>query len=266
MRSPRLRVKVLWPFQTRREAIPLSDDSGSSEWVERAETILRKLREIEHASITTDGDEIKEVHIVACTKRRPKQIVRDVESALGAVLKKHVDHRVISVVILEDDTPIDKAEAAPKKVEARVAPREASVPTQQARSAGPTPRPAPSPVRAETGAITEDRIRFISANLFVSGLRTQAQVELSWRGVTRLGSATGASTRDNAERLVATAAVQALLPFLGEGRALALQEVVLVSLGATLAETTRDEIAARVEEVRNLTHVPIVPLWQGEKR
>jgi hypothetical protein len=79
--------------------------------------------------------------------------------------------------------------------------------------------------------VADARIRFVSANLFVSGLRTQAQVELAWRGVTRLGSATGASTRDNAERLVATATINALQPYLGDANALALQEVALVSLG-----------------------------------
>ncbi len=198
-----------------------------------AEAILRQLREIEHAAITTDGDEIREVHVVARTARRPKQIVRDVESALAAYLKRSVDHRVISVVLVEG-APVRRA--APDRVE--VAPLAASPPVE-----GASREPLLRRLEGEGGGGREpargagrevpvaDRIRFVSANLFVTGLRTQAQVELSWKGATRLGSATGASSRANAERLVAQAALQALQPFLGEQRALALEDVAVVRPG-----------------------------------
>jgi hypothetical protein len=94
-------------------------------------------------------------------------------------------------------------------------------PEREAPAAAPAPRPA------STGR----RVRFVSANLLVAGLRTQAQVELTWRGATRLGSATGPSARENAERLVAAATLQALQPFLGEERSLAVQDVTRVRLG-----------------------------------
>jgi hypothetical protein len=198
--------------------------------VEHAEEILRQLKEIEHASITTDGDEITEVHVVARTARRPKQIVRDVESALNAAVKRRIDHRVISVVIVEGEIP---ARTAPvKRVEPDVSaarPAARRPPPPPVRSPGVEPASAPAAKTPGSPALA--RIRFVSANLFVSGLRTQAQVELSWRGVTRMGSATGPSTRDNAERLVASAAINALQPYLGEANALALQEVALVNLG-----------------------------------
>jgi hypothetical protein len=74
-------------------------------------------------------------------------------------------------------------------------------------------------------------VRFVGANLYVAGLRTQAQVEIAWRGVTRLGSATGASARDDAGRLVAAATLQALQPFLGEERMLAVQDVARLRMG-----------------------------------
>jgi hypothetical protein len=189
--------------------------------VEEAEEILRQLKEIEHASITTDGDEIKEVHVVARTARRPKQIVRDVESALNAAVRRRIDHRLISVVIVE-------GAAAPRPAPVR-GPEPEVTATRPRPEHPPAEAAAPrvAPVRSSPGA----RIRFVSANLFVSGLRTQAQVELAWQGVTRMGSATGASTRDNAERLVATATISALQPYLGEANALALQEVAVVNLG-----------------------------------
>jgi len=189
-----------------------------------------------YASITTDGEEIREVHVVARTERKPKQIVRDVESALNAYLQRRIDHRVISVVM-------EKEEAAPQE---RPEPPLRVVPRGGVESAAPpSPREAPReperraerPAERRGPAVTapvaggEDRVRFVSANLFVAGLRTQAQVELTWRGVTRLGSSTGPSSRDNAERLVAAATLQALQPFLGEDRTLAAQEVTRVKLG-----------------------------------
>jgi len=94
----------------------------------------------------------------------------------------------------------------------------------------PSERTAPRVRLAEppTGGA---RVRFVSANLYVAGLRTQAQVELTWRGMTRLGSATGPSTRENAERLVASATLSALQPFLGEERTLAVEDVARLRMG-----------------------------------
>ena len=198
-----------------------------------AEAILRQLREIEHAAITTDGEEIKEVHVVARTARRPKQIVRDVESALAAFLNRSIDHRIISVVLLEGTAP---APARPATVAATAAtpvpgPAESSRPAPSAASGYREARlPGAEVPRAEAREAAGSRVRFVSANIFVSGLRTQAQVEIEWRGVTRLGSATGVSARSNAERLVAQATLQALQPFLGEARALALEDVALLRM------------------------------------
>jgi hypothetical protein len=204
--------------------------------VAEAEAILRQLREIEHAAITTDGEEIKEVHVVARTARRPKQIVRDVESALAAFLNRSIDHRIISVVLLEGTAP---APARPAAVAAPV-PAPTPAPLEPSRRVSPAGSgtggyaearvPHADRPPAESQEAAGSRVRFVSANLFVSGLRTQAQVEIEWRGVTRLGSATGVSARANAERLVAQATLQALQPFLGETRALALEDVTIVQM------------------------------------
>jgi hypothetical protein len=155
--------------------------------------------------------------------------VRDVESALNAYLQKRVDHRVISVVMEKEDAVGEGAEGTeglgvpPAAVAVKAAP-----PPEAARAVGNTGLPAAAgPPR---GARRE-RVRFVSANLYVTGLRTQAQVEIAWHGVTRLGSATGPSARDNAERLVASATLQALQPFLGEERSLAVQDVMRVRMG-----------------------------------
>ena len=83
----------------------------SAPWVAEAEQILRRLRDIVAATITTEGDEIREVHIVAASTRTPKQIVRDVETALNAFLRRGIDHRKISVA-LQDPLPAAPAPVA----------------------------------------------------------------------------------------------------------------------------------------------------------
>ena len=230
-----------------------------------AERILSQLRDVQAASITTDGDEIREIHIVAVSNRAPKQIVRDVETALNAYLKRHVDHRVISVALSQANPtgvrhlpPILAVPPVSPPAGSAVAPaHEPASPVYEVGppAANPTPGPGRQGGRAETSAARNaprnaglhspatrraeeerqgpvpDRVRFVSANLFASGLRTQAQVELSWQGQTRLGNATGASSRDNAHRLVSAATLQALGPYLGEECALAPHEVELVRLG-----------------------------------
>ncbi len=196
-----------------------------------AERILARLRDVQAASITTDGDQIREVHIVAVSTRAPKQIVRDVETALKAFLKRSIDHRMISVALQAPDPEVESA-APVAPVAPKAAPVIAAAPAQvfapppvssaepKAVSAAPVPR------AADTA-----RIRFVNANLFVSGLRTQAEVELSWQGTTRVGNATGASARDSAHRLLASATLSALAPFLGPDVTLSAHDVEIVRMG-----------------------------------
>lgn len=201
----------------------------SASWVAEAERILRQLRDVQAASITTDGDAIREIHIVAVSTRAPKQIVRDVETSLKAFLKRTIDHRMISVAIQEPEVavrssaPENGAARPPAEPVAPPAPPPVNAPVAPAETAY-----APVPQSSRDAGL---RVRFVSANLFVSGLKTTAQVELSWQGMTRLGSATGASARDHAHRLLSAATLNALLPFLGEDVTLAPHEVEFVDLG-----------------------------------
>ncbi|MFP5310317.1 MAG: hypothetical protein ACLGIR_12165 [Actinomycetes bacterium] len=49
---------------------------------------------------------VDELHVVATTERGPKQVVRDVQTALFATHGLDIDHRVVSVVQLEGEDPI----------------------------------------------------------------------------------------------------------------------------------------------------------------
>lgn len=184
-------------------------ETQRSAWTRAAEEALRRIRGIDEASIRLEDEEVREVHIITSSTRHAKQIVRDVVGLLQARFQRAIDFRVVSVVYMDapppDPDPV--AGPAPAPAPAPVAPREA---------------PAAVPVRAD------DRIRFMGVNLFVSGARTQAQVELRWKGLPRMGSASGWSTRGSAHRLIAQATLAAVQEFLADDLALAVEEVQVV--------------------------------------
>ena len=219
-------------MQDWKEEAPLSSELSAS-WVTEAERVIRGLKDVVAASITTEGDEVREIHVVAVSTRTPKQIVRDVETTLKAFLKRPIDHRMISVALQEPHA------VAPAKGPAEKSPGNGTTHAAAAKVVPPVSPPAPPPAPApavgwEPAPPPREgnvRVRFVSANLFVSGLKTTAQVELSWQGMTRLGSATGASARDNAARLLSGATLNALVPYLGDDVTLAPHEVEFVRLG-----------------------------------
>ena len=198
------------------EEAHLAVETPQNSWAASAEAAIGALRDVEGASIQVAGDEIREIHVLARSNRPPKQIVRDVQTVLLTRFHRHIDYRVVSVAYLGSDA------AAP-----------ATAPSIAPRPAAPT-----APVR----------IRFGSVNLFVSGPRTQAQVELKWAGSTRMGSASGWGTRSGAHRLIASATLAAVQQFLAEDLALSAQDVEFLRLGSrTVAVVSVSVLAHRQE-------------------
>lgn len=69
------------------------------------EAILCRLRGVIAVSVVGDPDgELAEVHVLASSDRSPKQVVRDVESALMARLGYAIDHKKVSVAQVEDNS------------------------------------------------------------------------------------------------------------------------------------------------------------------
>jgi hypothetical protein len=200
-----------------RRALHLSIDLSRASWTAQAEAALRALRDVDGASVQADGDEIREVHILTRSNRPPKQIVRDVKTVLLTSFGRSIDYRVVSVAYA-------KGKAEP----------EADGPVASARPVVPGPAPVPRvdpQPEGEPELAGAERIRFGSVNLFVSGPRTQAQVELRWKGLSRMGSASGWSTRDGAHRLVAQATLAGVQEFLEGEVAFGIQDVDFVRLG-----------------------------------
>lgn len=162
------------------------------------------------ASVQSEGEEIREIHVLTRSKRPAKQIVRDVQTVLLTRFNRTIDYRVVSVAYARPEPGAEPVEAT-----ARAA---------ASRSALEQDDP-----EFETAGV--ERIRFGSVNLFVSGPRAQAQVELRWKGIARMGGASGWSTRDGAHRLVAQATVAAVQEFLDGEVALSTPEVELLRMG-----------------------------------
>ena len=92
-------------------------NSGSQEsipdpWgVRRAENLLTSLEGILSARVvTTPLGEVSEVHVLAQAGLAPKQLVRNIESALLAQLGLKIDHRKISIAQTADVKPIEALE------------------------------------------------------------------------------------------------------------------------------------------------------------
>ncbi len=90
----------------------LAPDRGTDPWgVRRAENLLTSLEGVLSARVvTTPLGEVSEVHILATNAQTPKQVVRNVESALLAHLGLRIDHRKISVAHTAEVQPIKALE------------------------------------------------------------------------------------------------------------------------------------------------------------
>jgi hypothetical protein len=87
-------------------------DSVPDPWgVRRAENLLTSLEGILSARVvTTPLGEVSEVHVLAQAGLAPKQLVRNIESALLAQLGLKIDHRKISIAQTADVKPIEALE------------------------------------------------------------------------------------------------------------------------------------------------------------
>ena len=221
----------------------------------RAEAAIRRLRDVDGVSVRAEDETLLEIHVVSRSTRAPKQIVRDVQAVLRTDLGVAIDHRIVSVALAREPEPrqrpqADPGEPAPKGEAARARPAPSAPATEPggAREGRERRERAPEP---ETPAPrSDDRIRYENVNLIVHGQRTQAQVELRWKGLPRIGNASGWSARDDAQRLVAQATTIAVQEFLADPVALSVRDVTFVDVGGKrLAVVVLSLLAHRHEKV-----------------
>ncbi|HEX9283171.1 MAG TPA: hypothetical protein VF882_05240 [Gemmatimonadales bacterium] len=83
---------------------------GPDPWgVKRAENLLTSLTGVLSARVVvTPLGEVSEIHVLTMSDVQPKQVVRNIESALMAQLGMKIDHRKISVAQTADVRPIEQ--------------------------------------------------------------------------------------------------------------------------------------------------------------
>jgi len=80
--------------------------------IEQIEGSLCKLRDViaTHITVNNSGN-IEEIHVVTKGNRNAKQVVRDVETLLVAELGLVVDHKIISVAQIQDESRLPYVES-----------------------------------------------------------------------------------------------------------------------------------------------------------
>lgn len=70
------------------------------------ESIIAQIQGVVSGRLTCQNDEVVEIHVLADNTRTPKQIVRDIESAILVKLGIEMDHKKISVAQLNKSEPV----------------------------------------------------------------------------------------------------------------------------------------------------------------
>ena len=67
------------------------------------EEIICKIEGVTKCKIVTSGEELTEIHVLAGSNRSPKQISRDIETALLTLKDYRVDRKIISIAQINTD-------------------------------------------------------------------------------------------------------------------------------------------------------------------
>ena len=170
---------------------------------------LCRIPEVRAARIVADDSGIPvEVHVLASPGKPPKQLVRDVQSVALAARGLDLDHRIVSVVQLDDGngTAPEPATFMDDDLEPTSAP--------PAVPAGPT-----------------DRVLLDSASLLRSGVAATAEVALRRGEASVRASAEGSSAAAVTLRLVAEATLDALRDLVPAAGRAAVESATIVRSG-----------------------------------
>lgn len=140
---------------------------------------LNRIPEVTAVRLVTDQfDRPVEVHVLATPAKHPKQVVRDIQSVAKVTFDVELDHRVISVVQLDNGN-------LPEAMQAGVL-----------AAAGTT--------------VDDDRITVSTVATSRTGLRCTAKVGLRRTDIEEVGEAEGTVASENINILIARATLDAL--------------------------------------------------------
>lgn len=72
-------------------------DSNQSEIAKQYSDLICKLPGVINSSVVFSDQDISEIHVLADMRRAPKQIARDIQSAIIAQFGANIDHKLISI-------------------------------------------------------------------------------------------------------------------------------------------------------------------------
>lgn len=159
------------------------------------EESLRQIPGVRAVSVVTDARaQPTEVHVLAAPGKPAKQVVRDVQSLAMAQFDIDLDHRIVSVVQIEDDTAAGSNGSAIDEVTTS----------------------SPEPAKEILDSI-EAQVRPMISEIGVrsTGSEIEVEVRLEFDGDTFVGIERGAAAASARPRLVASATISALDELLG---------------------------------------------------
>jgi hypothetical protein len=206
----------------------MSEPRYSPDLVERAEAHVSRIQGVSSCRISTDETGvITEIHVVATSQKPEKLVARDVETCLKATLGMNVDHRKISVALVEPAKPGHPSSDGQR--EAAEAENIVQFPVEEYAS----------------------RFEFQSVNLFMSHESMQAEVELVRDRLEVLGNAVTTNLSTSPLRVVGEATLKAVGELLDESVRLGLADVQEILLGDLPAVVVRVELA-RHRDIKSL--------------
>ena len=200
------------------------DINSLAEQADAFRALLRRLPGVYAAGTRFDeSGALSEIHVLASLTRNPKQVVRDVQSALFAAYGIEVDHRIVSVAQLPEN-PFSDEESADSI-------------------------DAPDEDETRASAIPEIRLAVVGIDSRIAPGECCTTVRLSYGGQVYEGVAHCRDTAIQRDRAPAQATVDAVNAFLGL-EAYALLEVKRTHLwGEPVALTALEFIADREPRV-----------------
>jgi len=194
---------------------------------EDVERTLTGLKDVRSSRIVADANGgILEVHAVATSGRSPKQIARDIESMLVAKLGIQIDHRKISIALIEE------GEEPPDEGDIEQYEGDLSDETQDGRYLWPDER----------------RLRFVGVSVAQSQLKAEARVELALDGIESIAAAEGVDSPDAVLRIVSEATLTAAQQFLEGEHVFSLTAVKEITVGGRPAVVVNICLLAEGEE------------------
>lgn len=196
----------------------MTEPRYSADLIERAEACVTRVQGVSSCRISTDETGvITEIHVVSTSQKPEKLVARDVESCLKVMLGMNVDHRKISVVLVDASTKTqdpaeEKADPAAEKI--------VQFPVEEYAS----------------------RFEFQSVNLFMSHEAIQAEVELVRDRLEVLGNAATTNLAVSPLEVVGEATLKAVSELLDDSVRLGLSDVQELRLGDMTAVVVRVDL------------------------